>query len=266
MDDKFVDEYAKVLNPTAIVIYIWLCRYSNKEQVSWPSLKKLAENLGVNEKTVRRNLESLEMHNLIQIVRIGKKCTNRYHLLDKSEWTPVSNQCMGTSVQSDGSEMSNHSDTNVQSIVSKHNSKETHIQEQSTVLVAAHSAATVSSPHLTTTKKINPLRDSVVKLGEVEEVNRPPAFVPNDYGSLIASTQRRIHIIGLYLSFKQIPIENVDQYNLLIKRNLRIAASLVGYTDEKISEAFNFLDNLKIKNNYIQWTLETAVPYITGEK
>jgi DNA-binding transcriptional ArsR family regulator len=111
LDDIFIDEYAILVGTTATVIYNWLCRYANKNQKAWPSLAKLASNLGMNEKTIRRNLKKLENHNLILVERVGKTRSNRYHLLDQSKWTkkPLKEEkVIGHECPVTGTPMSNH--------------------------------------------------------------------------------------------------------------------------------------------------------------
>ena len=63
----------------AKLVYARMCQYSNKQGVCFPSQKEIASEIGIeNERRVRRYLKELKKWNLIESVRIGKKCTNRY--------------------------------------------------------------------------------------------------------------------------------------------------------------------------------------------
>lgn len=91
VDDYFLDKFSRIVGPACTVLYMWLCRYANEDGECYPGQEKLAENIGANKRTVRRHLETLEQHNIIQVVQKGLRQTNRYYLLDKKEWleTPV---------------------------------------------------------------------------------------------------------------------------------------------------------------------------------
>jgi hypothetical protein len=87
VDDLYLNGYAKKCGIYATGVYLSLCRHANKEQLCYPSLKKIAEELKVSIKQIGRAIKILEKENIIKKIRIGKKCNNRYLLLDKSEWT-----------------------------------------------------------------------------------------------------------------------------------------------------------------------------------
>lgn len=86
VDDYFLDTFSRIIGSTGTILYLWLCRHADKEGECYPSQETLAEKLAVDVRTIRRNLEALVNHHLISIVRFGKTKTNRYYLLDKSQW------------------------------------------------------------------------------------------------------------------------------------------------------------------------------------
>lgn len=92
LDDLYLNGYARLCGIYATGVYVSLCRHANLEQKCWPSIKKIAEELAVSEKQVGRAIKKLEEYNIISKERVGKKATNRYWLLNKSEWTtsPIS--------------------------------------------------------------------------------------------------------------------------------------------------------------------------------
>lgn len=78
------------------------------------------------------------------------------------------------------------------------------------------------------------------------------------YKILLSDKKKHIQIIGGYLKVKQIEIDNKDKCQSLIKRNLRPAQDLVGYTLVRIKEVMEWLEN---KADF-KWTLETVGKYI----
>lgn len=66
-DNEVYDHYGKRIGPTGLAVYMGLCRYS-KAGVSWPSIKRLADDLGIkSEQTVRKALATLKEVGLIRI-------------------------------------------------------------------------------------------------------------------------------------------------------------------------------------------------------
>src|SRR3990167_2379541 len=87
MDDFYLNGYAKICGIYATGVYVSLCRHANKEQEAWPSIKKIAEELGISQTQTRRAIKALAIQNIVVVKRLGKKLNNRYYLLDKSEWS-----------------------------------------------------------------------------------------------------------------------------------------------------------------------------------
>ena len=87
IDDLYLNGYAKKCGIYATGVYVSLCRHANKEQKCFPSIKKMAEELSISAKQVGRAIKILEKFRIIFKKRVGKTVVNRYHLLDKSEWT-----------------------------------------------------------------------------------------------------------------------------------------------------------------------------------
>lgn len=104
IDNIFLDEFSRIFPPAATIVYMWLCRFADKDGESFPSLTALAEYTGMNEKTIRRNIELLEEHNIIAKKRFGRTKNNRYYLVDKTEWRkkeePKQEEVIGQNVQS----------------------------------------------------------------------------------------------------------------------------------------------------------------------
>lgn len=87
VDDLYLNGYAKKCGIYATGVYLSLCRHANREQQCYPSIGKIAEELDISRSQVIRVIKVLKKHNIIKVIRIGKKLNNRYLLLDKSEWS-----------------------------------------------------------------------------------------------------------------------------------------------------------------------------------
>jgi hypothetical protein len=79
--NKFIDEALAGLPPTAAVLWLTLFRLE-KQGVAWASQRTLKKWLGVDEKTVYRNMKILLDKKLVQIARQGGlgQGSNKYRL------------------------------------------------------------------------------------------------------------------------------------------------------------------------------------------
>ncbi len=94
MDDKFLNGYARFLGVYAVGVYVSLCRHADKQQKTYPAEKTIAEKLGIGKNSVVDSIKYLEFWKIIRKKRIGLKCTNRYFLLKKSGWRPISEESL----------------------------------------------------------------------------------------------------------------------------------------------------------------------------
>lgn len=69
----------------AKLVYIYLYDRQDKEGKSWPSVKRIAKDLSISEKTVRRAVQDLEKAELIRkeyaYRKNGSHTSNRYYVL-----------------------------------------------------------------------------------------------------------------------------------------------------------------------------------------
>jgi biotin operon repressor len=90
LDDAYLNGYAKYLGALATAVYISLCRHADKEQTCFPSQKKIAEEHGMTDRTVRTKIKDLTDWNIIRVESVRSKggifMSSIYFLLDKSEW------------------------------------------------------------------------------------------------------------------------------------------------------------------------------------
>lgn len=94
IDDKFLNGYAKYLEIYAVGVYCSLCRHANKQQKCWPSIEKIAEELGIGRNSAIEAIKRLEFWRIIIKQRIGKTITNRYILTKKTNWKVISEVCL----------------------------------------------------------------------------------------------------------------------------------------------------------------------------
>ena len=73
--------------------------------------------------------------------------------------------------------------------------------------------------------------------------------------------QRHIQIIWLFFLIKKRKYTNKQQVSEAIRRNLRAAKSLIGYSSRQIKETMEWL-NTKFNDGEKRWTLETVGKYI----
>lgn len=86
VDNVFIDEFAFVLQPAISMVYMSLVRHSNKGQKTWPSHSLVSREVGLSRQWVGTCIQILQCFNLIKSVRVGKRCTNRYYLVDEKLW------------------------------------------------------------------------------------------------------------------------------------------------------------------------------------
>jgi hypothetical protein len=69
-ENSFIDHYAKAVGPMCAMVYNVLERYMNSETRStWVGTSKIAQVVGTTQRTVQRNLKTLEEFKLIKILR-----------------------------------------------------------------------------------------------------------------------------------------------------------------------------------------------------
>jgi hypothetical protein len=74
---------------------------------------------------------------------------------------------------------------------------------------------------------------------------------------MMQDKNKHIQVIAVYWIFKNLSYENKEQYQSALKRELRPAQNLIGYTLERIRETMFFLNGTNIF-----WTLETVHKFI----
>jgi len=129
VDDKFLNGYARFLGIYCVGVYNSLCRHANKIQKSWPSIKKIAQELDVGRSKVIESIKYLEFWRIIKKERLGLKLTNRYSLLSKRCWKSLDESSLKEfsevyRINFGGLQDKLQEFTTQTSIVRKHNSKE----------------------------------------------------------------------------------------------------------------------------------------------
>lgn len=123
VDDAYLNGYAKHFGTSTTAVYLSLCRHAGKNQSSFPSLAKIAEEHSISPKTVQRAIKKLEEYNLIHKEKTrgkkGKWLNNTYFLQDKRVWKPIGHQ----------RPMDNPEDISAQAIGHQRPTKETHKKE-----------------------------------------------------------------------------------------------------------------------------------------
>jgi len=176
----------------------------------------------VSDSSIKRGLNKLEEHGIILRERKGKMLTNRYYLLDKSEWSKEPIKKSDVSVRPIRELTQTHHTVPADlSIERKHNSKETQ------------------------KKGMSPKATDWQLEKEIEK--------------LLKDQRRHIQIIGLWIKENDLRPGNAEQMQSLIKRNLRPARLLNGFSDEEIKETLKVVKNTDYLHKF---TLETISKYI----
>lgn len=226
MNNEYLNGYAKVFGATGTAIYISLCRHANNiTQECFPSEELIAEELNINEKTVRKYLNEMAECNIISIKRerdslTGKWKNKIYTLLDKEQWnSPPVNSSGGVTIKPPVNEVPNHRYV----VPNKEtNTNKTNINNTNNVL---------------SIKELS-FKDFLISLG--------------------MDKRRHVQITGLYWKFREWKFENKGQWSAALKRELKPAAALKGYTDKQILDTMEAVSREDIP----KWTLETVHKYI----
>jgi len=72
---------------------------------------------------------------------------------------------------------------------------------------------------------------------------------------------KHIQVIALYWKYKNYNLENPEQYNSALRRDLRSARQLIGYSKDKLLEVMDWLES----NTDIKWTLETVNKFVNED-
>lgn len=93
VDDEYIDGgYSEICGSVASCVYMSLCRHSDSNQESYPSLERIMKQHGIKSKhTVLKAIRSLEKMDIIGVKRkkdpkTKRQMVNVYVLIDKSEW------------------------------------------------------------------------------------------------------------------------------------------------------------------------------------
>jgi len=91
VDDAYLNGYARLCGWKATLVYMALCRHSNKNQVCFPSKKLMAEELDISERSVYNAIKTLESWGIIRIQKKQRKNDGKYMsliyvLADKKTW------------------------------------------------------------------------------------------------------------------------------------------------------------------------------------
>lgn len=233
VDDEYLNGYAKICGINATGVYLSMCRHANKQQTCFPSKKLIAEELAISERSVYTAIKKLEEWNIIKIEQQGRKKDGSfknllYTLLDKTQWRkkPSATGAVGKKRHYPSA---NNDTTRRQQVPNK----ETH-------------------------REGNTYKETHTLSAEADGEN----FSFKEYlQKMKADKRKHIQIIWLFFIIKKRNYTNLKQTSEAIKRNLKAANSLVGYSGKQIKETMEWL-NTKFNNGEKRWTLETVGKYI----
>lgn len=140
IDDDYLNGMAKLCGWQGTIVYNSLCRHSNLQQESFPSIKLMREQHNVSRNTIIKGIYNLEKRKVIEIkksrTKTGKWLNNTYILLDKSEWNfsqvPHKDLAIQVLVVTQPSPCEGHGVVHEKDTKETH-SKETHYKEYITI-------------------------------------------------------------------------------------------------------------------------------------
>ena len=255
--NEFIDEYAKYLGIYAVGVYHSLCRHSNKEKKCFPSIKKIKEELAIGKNSTIESIKRLEFFNIIEKIRIGKKCTNRYVLNKKSEWKSISEVCL-----KDYSEVCHINLTSLRDKLHRFATQTSIVRR----LKKEDSNNSVGKADEVLNSTVDEILISMKSSsGQKNKITDFFAF-NNILESMINNKQKHIQVVGIYWKWLDWSFENKEQYESALGRDLRAASALKGYSLIRIKRTFKKLDGDSSNGEKFAWNLSTVHKTIDNVK
>lgn len=230
IDNEFLNGYAKRVGWQGQCVYPALCRHERSGK-AFPSIKHLAEELGISDSSVRRGVSNLKAHNIVQVERLGKTLNNVYWLIDYKMWSKIPK-----------SEWSNRTITSRVSVPTEK------------VSVLTERSECSHRTHNNTNRIILNKNNTNILSAKADE---EPIRLTNTY--IAKEKQKHVRVILAYASMKGKEVfDNAKQLSSFISRNCRPAKSLDGYSKQRILETMKWLKS----NADFKWTLESVGKYI----
>jgi len=224
LDNEYLNGYAKHLGVMCTNVYISLCRHAdNSTQKCFPSMEMIGDEIGVRRNAVSKAIKTLAEWGIIDIeesydTKTKKRRNNIYTLLSKKNWKEK--PCTPKS----------HGKTEKPCTPND----ESHALQESS-----------NKTHINKTHKLLLTQPSIFSFEE--EIQKLKNGTRVDY-----------KIIALYWKKKGYIFENQKQFNSALKRELRPASSLAGYTGEQVGKAIKYCQDNYGGESGIGWTLETV--------
>lgn len=109
--------------------------------------------------------------------------------------------------------------------------------------------------HNTSNNTINVIKNKdILQPAVAEEIYN----YKNQLDKMFKDKNKRMNIIAYYWTIKGFNFDNKQKYSSALKRELRPAGDLIGYSNEDIKRTCEWLKN----NADFKWTLETVLKYI----
>jgi hypothetical protein len=201
LDNEYFNGYGKIFGAVGVAIYVSLCRYANnKTQECFPSQEKIAENLNITSRTVRKYLKLFEEYKIIAVDREKDENTKRwknnvYVLLDKSEWISPEEIISSGAIGNKKQKPEENKDTNHRKQFPNNNTNNNKTNNNN--ILHSNSDELQQNPSLKEDKKTKPKKDTNPEVLEVfkyfkeicaEEMDFEPVINYGKEGALIKRT------------------------------------------------------------------------------
>lgn len=115
IDDEYLNGYARLCGVHSTCVYNSLCRHSDTNQESYPSIERIADQHGLSRPTVIKAIKKLEEYGIIAVKRGKNPKTKRqnvniYILVDKSLWKAKPGVISATGSVSDEADLADFSE------------------------------------------------------------------------------------------------------------------------------------------------------------
>lgn len=291
IDNAFIDFYGPLFGTKLLAVYNILCRYANKNQRSYPSIKKIASMIKVSEKTIKNALSVLSKLNVVKKKRLGNGLSNSYWLLDDSKWIKknIENYIDFTIWNNNRFTLSDRSvqplpevpttlsrrvpatpsgrvpatpSNNPKGLYSK-NTKEKQDLSLNRIVPSAPLGHGFTKKQEQVSERLSDEKNLEDSFDEAEclvaEVSLDQEISPSN---LLESPTRHLKIIGLFAQLKNITFLNKQEMHAFIARHCKTAARLAQYDENRIFEIMLFLTKMCRSNIYKwEWNLETVEKY-----
>lgn len=213
-------------------IYLYMKRKAGESGTCWTSAREMGKDLGMARNTIVINREKLAKRGWIEVVGMKGKTRPTYEYRIVDLW--------GLNTK----------------FYSKKDSASDELSPRKGKKIVPHMNLDSAPREHVVEEEPSKEKPSITLVGKADDL---PFEFRSYVKTMSENNQRHIRIIAIYWARKGFSFENKQQVLAAIKRELRPARALVGYSDGDIEATMDHIESLK---DMPKWTLETCHKYI----